>query len=107
MPELSSLRLDKKLFNNRLQNEPENLKRIISGVTKDINEISSLILSFEKYRSTISDFKQGLQRQMNGGTTDQSEGLLGKVPERVESIAELMLFDSDINVYGDSNVYIP
>lgn len=57
MPELSSLRLDKKLFNNRLQNEPENLKRIISGVTKDITEVSNLILSFEKYRSTISDFK--------------------------------------------------
>lgn len=63
MPELSSLRLDKKLFNNRLQNDPENLKRIISGVTKDINEVSNLILSFEKYRSTISDFKQGLQNQ--------------------------------------------
>ena len=29
------------------------------------------------------------------------------MPEGTESIAELMLFDSDINVYGDSNVYIP
>jgi len=29
----------------------------------------------------------------------QTEGLLGKVPEGVESIAELMLQDSDINVY--------
>lgn len=36
-----------------------------------------------------------------------SEGLLGRVPENTESIAELMLFDSDINVYGESNVYIP
>jgi hypothetical protein len=34
-------------------------------------------------------------------------GYLGKVPEDAESIAELMLFDSDINVYGDSNVFIP
>jgi len=41
------------------------------------------------------------------GTQEQSEGLLGKIPENTESIAELMLFDSDINVYGDSNVYIP
>lgn len=29
------------------------------------------------------------------------------MPENTESIAELMLFDSDINVYGDANVYIP
>ena len=36
-----------------------------------------------------------------------TEGLLGRVPETTESIAELMLFDSDINVYGESNVYIP
>jgi hypothetical protein len=36
-----------------------------------------------------------------------SEGLLGRMPEGTESIAELMLFDSDINVYGESNVYIP
>ena len=36
-----------------------------------------------------------------------TEGLLGRVPETAESIAELMLFDSDINVYGESNVYIP
>lgn len=110
LPELSSLKL-RKLFNNRLQNEPENLKKLVSGVTKDINDISNLILSFQRYRSTISDFKQGLQmkQQANlpGGTLEQSEGLLGRVPENTESIAELMLFDSDINVYGDANVYIP
>jgi hypothetical protein len=29
----------------------------------------------------------------------ESEGLLGKIPEDIESIAELMLQDSDINVY--------
>ena len=29
------------------------------------------------------------------------------MPENTESIAELMLFDSDVNVYGDSDVYIP
>ena len=56
-PQLSGMRLNKKLFNNRLQNEPENLKKIISGVTKDIHDISSLIFSFERYRSTINDFK--------------------------------------------------
>lgn len=29
------------------------------------------------------------------------------MPDNVESIADLMAFDTDINVYGDSNVYIP
>jgi len=32
-------------------------------------------------------------------TTFQSEGLLGRMPDDIESIAELMLQDSDINVY--------
>lgn len=41
------------------------------------------------------------------GGPQVSEGLLGRVPENTESLADLMLFDSDINVYGDSNVYIP
>jgi hypothetical protein len=82
-------------------------------VTKDINDISNLILSFQRYRSTVSDFKSGLITQKNGitshpgGTQEQAEGLLGRVPENTESIAELMLFDSDINVYGDSHVHLP
>lgn len=61
VPELSSIRLNKKLFNNRLQNKPEDLKKVVSGVTKDINDISNLILSLQKYRSTVSDFKHTLQ----------------------------------------------
>lgn len=43
----------------------------------------------------------------NQNNQNQSEGVLGKVPERVTSIAELMAFDTDVNVYGDSDVYIP
>mmetsp|Transcript_7268 Transcript_7268/g.6406 ORF Transcript_7268/g.6406 Transcript_7268/m.6406 type:complete len:151 (+) Transcript_7268:120-572(+) len=43
MPELSSLQIKKKIFNNRLQNDIENLKKIIPGATKDISEISSMI----------------------------------------------------------------
>lgn len=34
------------------------------------------------------------------------DGLLGKVPDDVESIAELMLQDSDINVYQQSKVVL-
>jgi hypothetical protein len=35
------------------------------------------------------------------------EGILGKVPQNLESIAELLLFDSGINVYEDAYVYFP
>jgi len=35
---------------------------------------------------------------------EQTGGLLGKVPEGIESIAELMLQDSDINVYQQQKV---
>lgn len=40
------------------------------------------------------------------GETGQ-EGLLGSQPETVTSVAELMLHDSDINVYDDNNVILP
>ena len=106
MPELSSLRLNKKLFNNRLQNDPENLKKVISGVTKDISDISNLITSLKKYRSSFNDLKQTLQTKapVKGAATEDTEGLLGKIPGYTESIAELMLFDSNVKVYEDSNV---
>jgi len=35
-----------------------------------------------------------------------SEGLLGKMPENVESVAELMLWESDVNVYQDNRVVL-
>lgn len=123
MPELSSIRLNKKLFNNRLQNDPQNLKHQINGAKKDIKEITQLVQTLQRYRSSISDMKNQFAKQGNSvtpttntntataGTGTQmaevSEGLLGRMPEGTESIAELMLFDSDINVYGESNVYIP
>jgi hypothetical protein len=37
---------------------------------------------------------------------DTSEGILGKIPEGVESIAELMLQDSDINLYQQNKVVL-
>jgi hypothetical protein len=36
----------------------------------------------------------------------ESEGFLGKIPEGTESIAELMLWDSDVNVYQESKVVL-
>lgn len=37
---------------------------------------------------------------------NDSEGVLGKIPEGVESLAELMLWDSDVNVYQENKVVI-
>jgi len=80
-------------------------------VTKDISEISLLVLNLEKYRSTVNEFKHGLSKnsrkeEAKDDQTERSEGILGKVPENTESIAELMLFDSDVNVYGDIEVHV-
>jgi hypothetical protein len=52
MPELYSMQFKKKIFNNRLSNNPENLGNLVTGITKDINELSQLILSMEKYGNT-------------------------------------------------------
>mmetsp|Transcript_7268 Transcript_7268/g.6409 ORF Transcript_7268/g.6409 Transcript_7268/m.6409 type:complete len:84 (+) Transcript_7268:627-878(+) len=41
---------------------------------------------------------------MAKGNQENSEGLFGKIPDSIESVAELMVFDSDINVYEDANV---
>jgi hypothetical protein len=43
VPELSSIRLNKKLFNNRLKNEPEDLNRLLQGAKTDIREITGLL----------------------------------------------------------------
>lgn len=49
LPELSSMQMKKKIFNTRLSNNFENLGTLVTGVTKDINEISSVLLSLERY----------------------------------------------------------
>ena len=49
LPTLYSMQFKQKIFNNRLQNDPENLGQLVTGITKDINEISQLTLSLEKY----------------------------------------------------------
>ena len=117
IPELSSIRLNKKLFNNRLQNNPEDLKGLVRGARQDIQEITVLVQSLQRYRAQFSDMKGLIQKQASNSQMRQpagndqmpeiSEGLLGRVPENIESIANLMVFDSDVNVYGESNPYIP
>jgi hypothetical protein len=106
--------LNKKLFNNRLKNNPEDLKKLVRGAKEDIQTISRLVKTMQSYRSSFGDFRGMLQSQRTGAASKDpqstgpeiTEGLLGRVPEQTESIAELMLFDSDVNVYGDSNIYI-
>ena len=51
MPELSSMTLQNKLYNTRLQNEPAELQQKISGATKHIHDITKLLLSLSKYRA--------------------------------------------------------
>jgi hypothetical protein len=116
IPELSSIRLNKKLFNNRLTNRPEDLKGLVRGARDDIDEITTLLRQMGRYRAQFSDMKTLIKQNSTaynvGGNAavvpvEVSEGKLGRVPENTESIANLMLFDSDVNVYGEQNVDIP
>jgi hypothetical protein len=59
MPELSSIKLKKKMYNSRMTNNKKDLQNIISGATKDINDVSNLLLSFKKYRAdTMKSLKE-------------------------------------------------
>ena len=63
IPELSSIRLNKKLFNNRLKNKPEDLKKLVRGAKEDIQVISKLVKTMQTYRSQVSDMKGMIQSQ--------------------------------------------
>jgi len=107
--ELSSITLKKKLYNTRLQNKPGDLQQIISGTLKDINDITKLLLTLNKYRaetmtainSAIGTAGQDIPHQMS------DQGILGQKPSNTMSIAELMLQDSDTNVYEENNIELP
>ena len=118
------MQFNKKIFNNRLSNQQDNLGSQVTGITKDINELSQLILSMEKYGNHTHQLKNHVQQEriqlmmrqqlanMSKANVDkkqevdinEKEGLLGKIPEGVESVAELMLWDSDVNVYSENKV---
>lgn len=73
VPELSSIRLNKKLFNNRLQNEQADLKGLVKGAHKDIKDIIRLLNSLQNYRSSVTDMRSMLvQRQTYSGATQTS-----------------------------------
>lgn len=109
VPELSSITLKKKLYNTRLQNKPEDMQQIISGTLKDITDITNLLLSLKQYRSeTMNGFAMALGfLGQDIPTNYQDQGILGPKPQNVTSIAELILQDSDTNVYEERNVELP
>ena len=117
MPELYSISLNRKLYNSRMQNDKEDLQQIVSGATKDITDVTKLLLSLAKYRAetmgTMNQAYSNLKNQANAATPAEpaagasQEGFLGARPSNISSVAELMLQDTDTNVYEDMNVHIP
>ena len=105
------MQFNKKIFNTRLSNYQENLGNLVKGITKDINEVSELVIGLNKYGLRMANISKELaeqRKQTNSAQAGESNkpaeqimqgGLLGRIPEDVESIAELMLQDSDVNVY--------
>jgi len=43
------MQMNKKIYNNRLSNNYDNLKQLVVGVSKDVNEVTTLLLKIEKY----------------------------------------------------------
>jgi len=54
LPELYSMQFNKKIYNTRLSNYQENLGRLVKGITKDINEMSELVVGLKKYGTQIN-----------------------------------------------------
>lgn len=105
MPEMSSIQLNKKLYNTRLRNRPQDLQQIVSGATKDITDITKLLLTLNKYHANVmSNMNSVIKQQARQESNQPQEGILGTKPKNVKSVAELMLFDSDINVYEENHV---
>lgn len=120
------MQLDKKIFNSRLCNSFEDLGSLVKGITKDINEIADITINLENYGVQVHNVAKDLKDQVQNEDTSisrkkkdgnqasnaapepqfETEGLLGRMPDDVESIAELMLQDSDVNVYQESKVVL-
>lgn len=98
----------------------------MKGITKDINEIADITINLENYGVQVHNVAKDLKDQVQNEDTSisrkkkdgnqasnaapepqfETEGLLGRMPDDVESIAELMLQDSDVNVYQESKVVL-
>ena len=94
-----------------MKNEKEDLQQIVSGATKDITDVTKLLLSLARYRAeTMGPITQAVnnlrnqQVQQDAAPGASQEGYLGARPANITSVAELMLVDSDTNVYEDQNI---
>jgi len=63
LPEIYSMKFNRKIFNNRLSNEFENLGPLVNGVTKDINDISKILMGLTKYGNQFNNMKQDIKLQ--------------------------------------------
>ena len=88
-----------------MKNDKKDLQTSIHGATKHIHDITALLLSLSKYRAdTMGAVKNSLNTLQDNAARPADagqEGLLGARPANVTSVAELMLFDTDTNVYED------
>ena len=64
LPELYSMQFNKKLYNNRLSNHYDNLGALVTGITKDIKEVSDMVLSLEKYGVNFNQMADQVQSAM-------------------------------------------
>ena len=85
------------------------MQQIISGTTKDIQDITKLLLSLNKYRAETMSVVNSALGSLGQDTpvSTNEEGILGQTPENISSVAELILQDSDTNVYEERNVELP
>ena len=58
LPEIYSMQMNKKIYNNRLSNDYDNLGSLVTGMQKDLNEISGMILGFEKYGTQVHNLRK-------------------------------------------------
>lgn len=72
LPELFSMQLNKKIYNNRLSNHYDNLGGLVTGVTKDIKEVADMLLGMEKYGVQLHSIKN----QVNEVAAVNSRGII-------------------------------
>ena len=53
----------KKKYNNRIQNEYENIGPMIGGVTKDVKEMVKMLNGMTKYGNQFHNLKKDIQNQ--------------------------------------------
>lgn len=87
-----------KIYGRRLIHEPAELSQRIKTSMKDLSELMNLYKKFTIERDIVGEIAR--KKPIKG------EGYLGKTPENVSWVSEIMLFDAPVNVYSDSHVVL-